>query len=96
MLDHAGELSSAGRNDHGQLLPANAEELYQVQAGSEHLLAQTTGGRVLARGWGEHGNCGSPIDAHGDVRDIWNDLGRGSVVGAGCATSFFELDTGDR
>jgi protein ATS1 len=79
-----------GRNDHGQLPPTGLS-VAAMAAGSEHMLVLTTSGKVLARGWGEHGNCGSPIDEQSDVKGRWNELvvnGHVRHVGAGCATSW--------
>ncbi|KAJ1675229.1 hypothetical protein EV182_001681 [Spiromyces aspiralis] len=57
---------SWGRSDHGQLggslegLVEDGREDPQVACGSAHTLALTSGGRVVAWGWNEHGNCGDP------------------------------------
>ncbi|KAF2211002.1 hypothetical protein CERZMDRAFT_112832 [Cercospora zeae-maydis SCOH1-5] len=74
VLMDSGELLAWGRNDHGQLPPADLPLLKAIAAGSEHCLGLTEEGQVLAWGWGEHGNCGTPTDQNGDVK--------------GCATSF--------
>jgi protein ATS1 len=79
-----------GRNDHGQLPPADMP-IIAMAAGSEHMLVLTTSGKVLAWGWGEHGNCGLPTDEQRDVKGRWNELDAGKNVqhiGAGCATSW--------
>ncbi|KAI4723429.1 RCC1/BLIP-II protein [Aureobasidium sp. EXF-10727] len=79
-----------GRNDHGQLPPADLS-VTAMAAGSEHMLALTTSGKVLAWGWGEHGNCGLPTDEQRDVKGRWNELDVGrtvQLIGAGCATSW--------
>lgn len=88
VLSEDGTLVNWGRNDHGQLSPRGLPKLRSVAAGSEHVLAETVDGFVIAWGWGEHGNCGVPIEANGDVKDTWNVLGNGQVLGAGCATSW--------
>ncbi|KAH0361623.1 RCC1/BLIP-II protein, partial [Aureobasidium melanogenum] len=79
-----------GRNDHGQLPPADLP-VAAMAAGSEHMLVLTTYGKVRAWGWGEHGNCGLPTDEQRDVKGRWNELDVGGTVqhiGAGCATSW--------
>lgn len=79
-----------GRDDHGQLPPADMS-VAAMAAGSEHMLVLTTSGKVLAWGWGEHGNCGLPTDEQRDVKGRWNELETESNVqhiGAGCATSW--------
>ncbi|KAH0344805.1 RCC1/BLIP-II protein, partial [Aureobasidium melanogenum] len=79
-----------GRNDHGQLPPADLQ-ITAMAAGSEHMLVLTTSGKVYAWGWGEHGNCGLPTDEQRDVKGRWNELDVGGTVehiGAGCATSW--------
>ncbi|TKA32018.1 hypothetical protein B0A50_01264 [Salinomyces thailandicus] len=87
-----GALISFGRNDHGQLGP-ELPDIKALAAGSEHCLAISTAGGVLAWGWGEHGNCGEPTDANGDVKARWNEMQlpngqKPSAIAAGCATSF--------
>lgn len=96
VLKHSGEIISWGRNDHGQLAPANLPTVSHIAVGSEHTLALTNDGDVIAWGWGEHGNCG-PHTIDGDVKGRWNVvassryLPQGSSItgiGAGCATSW--------
>ncbi|KAK5741538.1 alpha tubulin suppressor [Elasticomyces elasticus] len=91
ILRDDGELLGFGRNDHGQLPPPGLPPIEAIAAGSEHCLALTKAGRVLAWGWAEHGNCGDPTDSNGDVKGHWNGidvLGSARAVFAGCATSF--------
>lgn len=93
VLQQNGELTGFGRNDHGQLPPPDLPPIGSFAAGSEHCLAVTKAGKVLAWGWGEHGNCGEPTDADGDVKGRWNEIEiprsqRATAVYAGCATSF--------
>jgi protein ATS1 len=79
-----------GRNDHGQLPPTDIP-VTAMAAGSEHMLVLTTTGKVLAWGWGEHGNCGLPTDEQRDVKGRWYELDSSTTVlhiGAGCATSW--------
>ncbi|KAI1435136.1 RCC1/BLIP-II [Xylaria sp. CBS 124048] len=92
-----------GRDDHGQLPPPGLPEVCYITAGSEHVVALTEAGEVLAWGWGEHGNCGPRTDEKfGDVKGRWNvlaslkNLPEGSsiiAVGAGCATSWINIKT---
>ena len=83
-----------GRNDRGQLPPADLGDVRQLAVGSEHSLALLEGDAVVAFGWGEHGNCGPHPDAQGNVKGGYNripvDAEGGRVVGiaAGCATSW--------
>ena len=71
VIEPGGRLGVWGRNNYHQcgrqqVEPvanlSNAAELdinvRKVIAGSEHCLCLTGGGRVLAWGWNEHGNCG--------------------------------------
>ena len=86
-----GELLGFGRDDHGQLPSPGLPPIEAVAAGSEHCVALTKSGKVLAWGWGEHGNCGEPTDVNGDVKGRWNEIrlaGTVEAVFAGCATSF--------
>lgn len=91
VLDSARNTFGWGRNDHGQLPPKGLPPLKEICGGSEHVLALTSSGQVLAWGWGEHGNCGLPLDVRKDVNGGWNTLdvkGRVLRLGAGCATSW--------
>lgn len=89
-----GNVEAWGRDDHGQLPPPGLPYIESIAAGSEHVLALTKSSKVLAWGWGEHGNCGGPTDERGDVKGTWNDItisGRATAVFAGCATSFIQI-----
>jgi protein ATS1 len=91
VLSQSGLLAGWGRNDHGQLPPSGLPLVQQFAAGSEHCLAITVDGRVLAWGWGEHGNCGNPVGEFGDVVGRWNELsldGKPLKLHCGCATSW--------
>ncbi|GAM90517.1 hypothetical protein ANO11243_085610 [Dothideomycetidae sp. 11243] len=93
--DKSNRLQSFGRNDRGQLGPAGLPILARIAAGSEHALAETADGRTIVWGWGEHGNCGSPVDEQRDVKHRFNVLeitGNVVALGAGCATSFVVTD----
>ncbi|OCL03730.1 RCC1/BLIP-II protein [Glonium stellatum] len=95
VLLESGALLSWGRNDHGQLPPRSLPELDQIAVGSEHVIALSKTGKVLAWGWGEHGNCGSLITPNNDVTGCWNEIqvqGRVLSVGAGCATSWIDVE----
>jgi protein ATS1 len=95
-----GHLLSWGRNDHGQLAPADLPELQNIAIGSEHALGLTLDGKLVAWGWGEHGNCGPELDDDGDVKGRWNEIplhGAGTLssasgIGAGCASSWVFVD----
>lgn len=93
ILKTSGQLVAWGRDDHGQMPSIEMPLLRAVAAGSEHCIAVTTNKDILAWGWGEHGNCGLPIDSAGNVTSSWNtllsmDLDECCEVYAGCATSF--------
>jgi protein ATS1 len=110
-LDNSG--LAWGRNDRGQLgplslspststnqQPIRSDGVSQFVAGSEHAVALALDGRtVLACGWGEHGNCGSSTDEHGDVKGrvsqlrlpdeiLQNDKAKVVRLAAGCATTW--------
>jgi len=94
-----GNLVSWGRNDHGQIPATTPPKLSKIAAGSEHCLGLTTQGEVLAWGWGEHGNCGLPVESEEATQKPWNtvdvDIGRRAhVTGiwAGCATSWISAE----
>ncbi|KAF9893883.1 hypothetical protein FE257_010053 [Aspergillus nanangensis] len=87
-----------GRNDRGQLPPANIPKARELAVGSEHALVLVDGRTVVAFGWGEHGNCGPVTDAHGNVKEDYrliplpSEAGSEIVgVGAGCATSWIVM-----
>lgn len=87
-----GQVVSFGRNDHNQLTPRQSRAFSDIAAGSEHVLGKTVDGKVLARGWGEHGNCG---DVNNQDDQGWINipvLGRVSGLAAGCATSWIIID----
>lgn len=106
VLMEDGSLRSGGRNDHGQLAPANIPKISKIAVGSEHTIALSEEGKtwkVLAWGWGEHGNCG-PFKGHGDVREP-NTIASSeymrkelklmvSLIACGCATSFICIQEG--
>ena len=80
-----------GRDDRGQLPSEGLPEIQAIAAGSEHCLGLSRTGKVLAWGWGEHGNCGEHTDSRGDVKSTFNEIevpGRVTKIFAGCATSF--------
>ncbi|KAE8351091.1 regulator of chromosome condensation 1/beta-lactamase-inhibitor protein II [Aspergillus coremiiformis] len=90
-----GEVLAWGRNDRGQLPSEDLPVVRELAVGSEHVLALLDGGRLVAFGWGEHGNCGPVVDEQGNVRGRYNLIplpleGESDVVGvgAGCATSW--------
>jgi protein ATS1 len=96
-LTHSDHLLTGwGRNDRGQLPPKHLPSLKTVAAGSEHCVGLTMDGKVVAWGWGEHGNCGPDTDTQTNVAGRrWNVLPiplshteEVVGVGAGCATSF--------
>jgi len=84
-----------GRNDRGQQPPESLPVVEAIAAGSEHCIASTAKGEVIAWGWGEHGNCGTSTDQRDSVAGWYNNIplpfsGDWSVdtIAAGCATSF--------
>lgn len=96
VLDQSKKLLSWGRNDHGQLPSENLPAIHKMAVGSEHVLALTIDGKVLAWGWGEHGNCGPDTDKDGDVKSRWNEIKAPKAdeapaiigIGSGYATSW--------
>lgn len=88
-------ITAWGRNDRGQLPPADLPNPRMLAVGSEHALALLDERTVVAFGWGEHGNCGAETDAQGNVKGRYNKIEvpgieQGEIVGvgAGCATSW--------
>lgn len=65
-----GRLVGFGRNDRGQLPPEDLGFVQQFAVGSEHVVA-VVDRKLVAWGWGEHGNCGKSRD----------ETGGGDVVG---------------
>jgi len=90
MLFDDGTIVGWGRNDHNQHPPKALAALNHIAVGSEHTLANDDKGRILAWGWGEHGNCGHPLISN-TARKDYNIISTGeqlTVLGAGCATSW--------
>ena len=97
-----GTLIAWGRNDRGQLPPADLPPPVKVAVGSEHVVALLQDGLVATIGWGEHGNCGPETDSRGNVSGSFNTISiPGSAhtgderivgVGAGCATSWMIVE----
>lgn len=91
-------LAAVGNSNHGQLPPQQLASPRLFASGSEHSLALLHNGIVVAWGWGEHGNCGVPLDDRGSVADRVNEIPVPqerdesiSLLAAGCATSFIVL-----
>ena len=92
---NAGKIQATGRNDRGQVPSADMPPLCLLMAGSEHAVGCTVDGAVVAFGWGEHGNCGKPLDVKGNVAGRYNIITVPNantdvvcLIGAGCATTF--------
>jgi protein ATS1 len=90
VLLESGAMLSWGRNDHKQLCPPGIPKIQRIAVGSEHAVALTEHGDVIAWGWGEHGNCGSIHDLNNvDFASNKIELSQGvRALGAGCATSW--------
>ncbi len=95
VLFRDGTLKSWGRGDQGQIPASDLPKLDSIAAGSEHCLALSAQGDILAWGWGEHGNCGPLVEAGGAPKHTWhkvklNDDLQSHIlgIGAGCATSW--------
>lgn len=96
--DRSPSITAWGRDDRGQLPPADLHSPKKLAVGSEHALALLDEQTVVAFGWGEHGNCGAETDAQGNVKGRFSkiqmpsetDGGNKCIVGigAGCATSW--------
>lgn len=96
-----GRVVAWGKGHKGQLPPENLAGVKMMAVGSEHVLVVTERygeDRLLAWGWGEHGNCGE-LEGGGDVvpvREVSIAEGgkkaRVKCIGAGCATSWVWVD----
>ena len=91
------ELHVAGRNSAGQPSTSDLPDLRYFAAGSEHCIACTPAGEVIAWGWNEHGNCGHLSETRSSAYStIPVALAKGERVGgvaAGCATSFIIIES---
>lgn len=92
-----GTLQAWGKENNFQLIPPDLPLIKQFSAGSDHVLALTRDGMVLAWGNAEHGNCGDvasmPVLGPGKyLTGTWYEItripGRIVSVHAGNATSF--------
>lgn len=95
-----GAVLAWGRNDRGQIPPSDSPTLTGFAAGSEHAVGVLDNGRLVACGWGEHGNCGPDTDTKGNVAGRWSEIPTSleqdsviSSVGAGCATSWVSVSS---
>ena len=98
-----GSVIAWGRGERGQL-PESLTAVDILAIGSEHGVAvlrtgEEAEGRLVAWGWGEHGNCGKLERGGNDVaslRDVevprQGKRKRIKCVGAGCATSWVWVD----
>ncbi|WEW59766.1 alpha tubulin suppressor [Emydomyces testavorans] len=92
-------ITAWGRNDRGQLPPPGLPKATLMGIGSEHVVIVLNDKRVVAFGWGEHGNCGPETDDGGNVVgryaeipfDYWQESNI-TAVGAGCATSWLMVE----
>ena len=98
----AGELQAVGRNDRGQVPLIKLSQLKLFAAGSEHGVGCTVGGEVVTFGWGEHGNCGEPVDGKGNVAGRFNTIAitknddeHVCFLAAGCATTFIAVKSSE-
>ncbi|VBB86591.1 Putative protein of unknown function [Podospora comata] len=99
LLKEDGSLISWGRDDHQQLAPSDIGPVEKIAVGSEHALALTRDSKVLAWGWGEHGNCGSLEENNKEranviqIPDEYNlEDQEVTALGAGCATSWIAFE----
>lgn len=105
VLTQHGQIRGYGKDDRGQLPPSallqEGAKVQHLAVGSEHTVAALEDGRVVAWGWGEHGNCGSTVDENKNVKTRYNTISENrdvpprkiAGVAAGCATSFFWFDS---
>jgi protein ATS1 len=92
----SGEMLSWGRNDHKQLHSQGLPKIRSMAIGSEHAICISESGKIIAWGWGEHGNCG-PIPEHENYDFTATVVPIESApvsVGAGCATSWIVVESG--
>lgn len=99
-----GRIVAWGKGHKGQLPPENLDRVKMMAVGSEHVLGvveRYNEDRLLAWGWGEHGNCGK-LEGGGDVVSVREVLitegeftgkkAKVKCMGAGCATSWVWVD----
>ena len=102
ILKNTGKIVAWGRSDKGRFPPRGLTGVKMIAVGSEHVIAVVEDDgweKLVAWGWGEHGNCG---DVEGDravvpLRDVEIPGGEGKkarirCIGAGCATSWVWVD----
>src|SRR3569833_315367 len=101
ILGSHGQLTSWGRDDYSQNVAQGTPAISRFAAGSEHAVALSVFGVVLAWGWGEHGNCGPPTQPDGSSKGRRNTIvsskyippgSKITGVGAGCATSWVIIE----
>ncbi|RPB20708.1 RCC1/BLIP-II [Terfezia boudieri ATCC MYA-4762] len=102
ILKDTGKIVAWGRSDNGRFPPKGLTGVKMMAVGSEHVIAvleEDGREKLVAWGWGEHGNCG---DVEGDravvpLREVEIPGGEGKkakirCIGAGCATSWVWVD----
>lgn len=103
LLKDTGEIVAWGRGDKGQLPPDGLKGVKLMAVGSEHVVAvveEEGREKLVAWGWGEHGNCGQVEEGNGDavplrevkIPGVEGKEGRIRCIGAGCATSWVWVD----
>lgn len=83
-----GTVTSWGNNNHGQKAPENLRPIQIMAVGTEHVLAIDNSNRLVAWGWGEHGNCGHE-HVDGSVTTILNDASSVEFIHSGYANSWY-------
>lgn len=103
ILKENGKIHAWGRSDKRQLPPDELTNVKMMAVGSEHVIAvieKDGEEKLVAWGWGEHGNCGELEQGQRDVvalREIQiagaeGRKGKIGCLGAGCATSWVWVD----
>ncbi|ODV98351.1 hypothetical protein PACTADRAFT_48129, partial [Pachysolen tannophilus NRRL Y-2460] len=84
------KIRSLGNNSNCQLFPTSSNlDIKDYAIGSEHGLTLTADNKVLAWGWGEHGNCGTTQNENNVIlNQLYNGIETVKGIYSGCSTSW--------
>ncbi|KAA8901887.1 hypothetical protein TRICI_005965 [Trichomonascus ciferrii] len=88
LLYSDGTVASWGNNIHGQKAPEGLAPIKQMAVGTEHVLAIDDSNKLVAWGWGEHGNCGHN-HTDGSITNILNEASSVKFIHSGYANSWY-------
>lgn len=87
-----GTVQSWGNNSHGQHVPLDeVKKIQRFAVGTEHVIAIDEDNKMIAWGWGEHGNCGEK-HVDGSATLILHDGTNVGLIHSGYANSWYGIN----